>query len=102
MFTSWHNTGFQIILPNHITVSVQFGPGNYCDNRDTETTWNNPSGIYKCANAEVAIIDSLNGYWLTNQCWKEVFNEELTDDVVGFITSEQLIPILNWASTYSH
>ena len=37
MFTSWRNTGFKITLPNHITVSVQFGPGNYPTTISTPT-----------------------------------------------------------------
>lgn len=99
MLASYRNSGFQISFPNNITVSVQFGPGNYCDNHNTESIWNNPSGIYKCINAEVAIIDSSNGNWLTKQCWQEVFNEEIYDDVVGYVTSEQIAKVIAWAST---
>lgn len=46
MFNITANKGFQITFANGNTVSVQFGEGNYCDNRNlfNETK--------PCANAE--------------------------------------------------
>ena len=32
MFSISGNRGFQMTFENGYTVSVQFGPGNYCDN----------------------------------------------------------------------
>lgn len=34
MFKITQKKGFHMTFPNGWTVSVQFGPGNYCDNRD--------------------------------------------------------------------
>ena len=34
MFRITGNKGFHIVFKNGWTVSVQFGPGNYCDNYD--------------------------------------------------------------------
>ena len=34
MFKSNHNHGFSMTFENGITISVQFGEGNYCDRRD--------------------------------------------------------------------
>lgn len=61
MFRITDGKGFHITFPNRWTVSVQFGVGNYCDNK------NNEAALYKdyraeclrvaadgCQNAEVA------------------------------------------------
>lgn len=46
------HAGFQLTFANGLTISVQFGRGNYCNNRQCQP---NPS---KCSNAEVAIWDA--------------------------------------------
>lgn len=98
-FNITNNRGFAITF-NTMTVSVQFGSPNYCDNYD-----NKPWPAYvenfsqlNCENAEVALWDS-KGEWVTRQCWKEVFNKELNDDVVGYVTANELIRVLAWAAT---
>jgi hypothetical protein len=61
-FASTENKGFQITFANGWTISVQYGYGNYCSNR------NHPSGyrfamgqpIVTCPDAEIAIWDNNN------------------------------------------
>lgn len=48
MFKITDSKGFQMTFANGITVSVQFGEGNYCENRNKE----NVSDI-SCENAEI-------------------------------------------------
>ena len=43
-------SGFQMIFANGNTISVQFGCGNYCDNRKQSKM--------RCLNAEIAIWNS--------------------------------------------
>ena len=72
--------GFQMTFANGYTVSVQFGAGNYCDNR-------NDFGCseVECAsnNAEVAIWD-VNGEWV---CFG-------ADEVVGWQTADLVAKLL--------
>jgi len=89
---SW--AGFWITFRNGVTVSVQFGYGNYCKNRDNEKVkgWllDSPEcGEVSSEDAEVAVI------------YKERFITRMyknEGDVLGWQTPEDVLNILNWAS----
>ncbi len=55
MFSITRGTGFHMKLGNGWTVSVQFGPGNYCDHHMAAFT-ETPQQPHKSARAEVAAI----------------------------------------------
>jgi hypothetical protein len=73
MFAVTNNKGFHIKFANGNTISVQFGEGNYCDNRHL----NEPK---QCANAEV---------WAWDENGKPLFDEPLgwqtPDEVAALI-----------------
>jgi hypothetical protein len=51
------NSGFHIEFDNGLTISVQFGHGAYCDNRNSSV--DDVTGDYDfCRNAEIAVFDS--------------------------------------------
>lgn len=58
-FKSTHNRGFQMTFANGWTISVQWGQGNYCDNRNLD---GNPFGMqpngFDSTTAEIAIWDN--------------------------------------------
>jgi len=87
MFKITEAKGFQITFPNGNTVSVQWGAGNYCDNREpsvyhrVRTKENRES-----ATAEVAAWNDSGWYKLDD-----------SDDVIGWQTPEQVMAILNKA-----
>ena len=58
MFNSTSNKGFQITFENGITISVQFGYGNYCDNYRKHDCVK--AGFCSSNDAEIAIWDSAN------------------------------------------
>ena len=80
MFTICGNKGFHIKFENGATLSVQFGPGNYCNQRSAD--YNAPSGSiqWQCENAEVAI-------WDKDDKWHRFTNG---DYVIGFQTAEDV------------
>lgn len=94
--------GFQITFDNGVTVSVQFGIGNYCENRDTKIKdysfieKNRMLGEIGSENAEVAIWDK-EGNWISREC--PYMDKD--DNVAGWISPEELLKILEWASNYS-
>jgi len=45
-FLSCENKGFQITFDNGMTMSVQWGVGNYCSRRSLDTTSFNPELSY--------------------------------------------------------
>jgi hypothetical protein len=61
MLASTENKGFQLTFKNGYTISVQFGRGNYCSNRNN---LDKPEEqiVYKSVNAEVAAWDSLGAF----------------------------------------
>lgn len=69
MLKSTENKGFQLTFTNGYTISVQFGRGNYCMNRNTEKR-PMTEDTFDCRDAEVAvwdakgaIIELQNGYY---------------------------------------
>tara|TARA_R110000772_G_scaffold99174_1_gene198820 strand:- start:89607 stop:89888 length:282 start_codon:yes stop_codon:yes gene_type:complete len=86
MFTACENKGFQMTFPNGWTVSVQWGPFNYCENKSYECAWNEPSkrDTWKCPNAEIAA-------WDKNKVWYEFEN----DTVKGSVTPAEVLEFMN-------
>ena len=56
--SSYVNAGFSLTFANGLTISVQFGRGNYCDNQKTYQP--NPD---ECSNAEVAIWNDMDEFY---------------------------------------
>ena len=83
MFNITNGKGFQITFANGYTVSVQFGHGNYCDNRYGK----DGAGS---ANAEVAAFKTYGGEWV-----------KLSDhdDVIGYQTPDQVLAIMAMIAT---
>lgn len=99
MFAITNGTGFHITFPSGITLSTQFGGGNYCINYDLEIGIEKKKSKVQSKNAEIAIWDE-EGKWLTNQAYKELFNEEIGDDVKGNVEIEEWLKILDWCQGY--
>lgn len=88
--------GFHITFANGVTVSVQFGGGNYCANYHAQI-WPPPKEDTESPDAEVAVFGSggvRSGNWLT-KLWKDE-----GDDVVGYQTPDDVLSLLNWAVNY--
>lgn len=73
MFRATQNKGFQMTFENNLTISVQFGKGNYCNNRNKETNgiyvfhlddYTFPEQINECLDAEICIWDA-GGYYFS-------------------------------------
>jgi len=78
--------GFQITFENGWTVSVQFGYGNYCDNRDQRPVGGNGyrADAPKSRDAEIAAWDA-NGVW-----------HKFTDDEVeGYQKPGEVLEFMN-------
>ena len=64
MFESCSNKGFRMTFANGYALSVQWGPMNYCTNRDINTNWDiamsAKDGLWESDTAEVAVFDPDN------------------------------------------
>ena len=56
MFRTTNGKGFQITFENGVTISVQWGPGNYCDNYN-ENFKPREQPVVRSRTAEIAIWD---------------------------------------------
>lgn len=92
------NQGFKITFDNGVTVSVQFGRANYCDNNrvvvaDTDIFHGN-----RCDNAEIAIW-TRDYKWITNEFAGMDYCEGAYD-VEGYCKPERVAAAIVWAKTY--
>ena len=87
MFRITDGKGFQMTFENGWTVSVQFGYGNYCANRDNKsatTLFGIYDGPVESLTAEIAAWDK-NGEW---------FKFEDGQDVRGYTTPDQVADLI--------
>ena len=93
MFTSTFNRGFQMTFNNGLTISVQFGTGNYCERRNMTTSYrgdmDGATPIIKSGTAEIAI-------WNTEQVWFNFGSDTVkgwcdTDEVAHWISLTQTV-----------
>jgi hypothetical protein len=86
-FLSCQNKGFQLTFENGWTVSVQWGPGNYCDRQSYGATFDAPlkgeTGLWDSNSAEVAAWNS-EGEWLPFE-YDTVKGWLSTDEVAAFV-----------------
>lgn len=91
MFKITDGKGFQITFANGVTVSVQFGLGNYCSNRNDEHL---KYGSISCENAEIAVWDK-NGVDILSEYLK--LNGESQRNELGWVDANKVSVIMNWA-----
>ena len=87
MFRINDNKGFSITFDNGYTVSVQFGSGNYSSNYNLNMLENMGKPM-TAGLAETALLDP-NGDFVA---YKD-------DDVQGYQTPQDVLELLNYAST---
>ena len=103
--------GFHLDLPNGVTVSVQFGPGNYADDEARRKPYNAPqlaaanfdhwgSNLAECA----AYRTGSNLSWVAVPGFtgpvglEKVAPDPFYDDVCGYMTVQEVLDFINLAS----
>lgn len=93
MFRITDGKGFHIKFANGFTVSVQFGPGNYCDNHDkwpSFDTQDKDFGRHSSSTAECAVWGE-DGEMIQYGDWDNTFG--------GYMTPAQVLELMNWAAS---
>jgi hypothetical protein len=87
--------GFHITFKNGVTVSVQFGGGNYCDYYDDEISREafKKQGSEGSYEAEIAIFNK--GGFITQE-----FEGKDNGGVMGWVDVDKVLEALNWANKY--
>lgn len=95
-FNSTMRKGFNMTFENGLTISVQWGAGNYCENHD--------KGDFTCRtdahsdNAEIAVL--YNGKFLNIEPF--VPNHCYHDDVVcGWLSPEEVLYAMNKVQAFN-
>ena len=103
------NKGFHLDLPNGVTVSVQFGPGNYCDPDVSNAAFDAPkkaidgddywgSNTAECA----AYVAGSNLSWVAVPGFTGPIGDDdsdtFYDDVCGYMTVQDVLDFINLAS----
>jgi len=95
MFKTCNNKGFHIKFPNGITLSTQFGPGNYGDNYDDPFIM--PDGkekrSYQYFESEVAAWDE-KGKWITDEY------RPGSGGVIGYLDIGEWLKFFDWCRNY--
>ncbi len=86
--------GFAVTFANGVTVSVQFGAGNYCAAQGGLIGGERQKDLHASQDAEVAIFRERQDGWLTREF------EDRGDDVLGWCDAETILRALNWAAAY--
>lgn len=91
MFINTQGKGFQMTFANGNTISVQWGYGNYCENRDGEMTYEKKGKDIntKSIDAEVATWDK-DGSWNLR-----TFVPDASDDVKGYMSTDEVLALMN-------
>jgi hypothetical protein len=96
-FEITRGSGFVITFEHGMTISVQFGSGNYCSRKDSPTYVANIILGHSSPNAEIAIYhpDTPSREWLTRK-----FDRTLNDDVKGWCDAEEVARAIAWTARY--
>lgn len=97
-FVSTMRKGFQMTFENGLTVSVQWGAGNYCDNRFPDDMDFSCSKDARSDTAEVAVMRNFKFLNANNFLPEE--DADWMDDVVGWLTPEQVVGLLERVKNY--
>ena len=92
MFTITRGKGFRVEFSNGWKISVQFGHGNYCENRDV---WSVGTGMtfakdVSSKDAEIAVIDPDGNF-----CPTALLDN---DDVEGWCSPARVLQVMNWVA----
>lgn len=84
--------GFGITFANGWAISVQFGPGNYCENYDDDYRRKEESGRRGSDDAEIAIIDPNGGFFKHPEYTS-------SDSVCGRLSADDVSEFIAWTAS---
>lgn len=98
MFKITDGKGFHLTFANGITLSVQFGRANYCENCGISSEKERKM-YFSSKDVEIAIWNG-EGKYLTRIANKDIYGEELHDDVKGWLSVTDIVKFVNWCENY--
>ena len=87
-FLATRNKGFRMTFENGFEISVQWGPGNYCERKDEDFDKPQEERFWESRTAEIAIFDSKDNSMIT-------LGE---DNVDGWLTPDKVAKVITMVS----
>lgn len=97
MFKITENKGFHMTFENGVTISVQFGFGNYCENK---LDYKIMDYLINCIPKNVESVDAEIMIWDGND--KVITDKIFDDDVQGYLSPNDVLKAMVWASEYKY
>ena len=86
-FISTRNKGFRMHFSNGFEISVQWGPGNYCEKRDAKFEGPEKSSFWESCSAEIAVFNTNEAKMLAE---KGMISLNGKDVVSGWLSADQV------------
>lgn len=97
MFRICQGKGFQLTFPNGCTISIQFGPGNYCEHYNSIVNYNIPrkSNTWESKDAEIAAWRTKDGKDEWFDFNNHVFFTDGNTDVGAYLNPTEVLAAIN-------
>ena len=87
-FLATRNKGFRMTFENGFEISVQWGPGNYCERKDEDFNKPQEERFWESRTAEIAIFNSKDNSMITLG----------KDNVDGWLTPDKVAKVITMVS----
>ena len=87
-FLATRNKGFRMTFENGFEISVQWGPGNYCERKDEDFDKPQEERFWESRTAEIAIFDSKDDSMIALG----------KDNVDGWLTPDKVAKVITMVS----
>ena len=87
-FLATRNKGFRMTFENGFEISVQWGPGNYCERKDEDFDKPQEERFWESRTAEIAIFNSKDNSMITLG----------KDNVDGWLTPDKVAKVITMVS----
>ena len=86
-FTITRHKGFRLVFDNGFAISVQWGPGNYCERRHAKFEDQEKSRVWESCSAEIAVFNTNEAKMLAE---KGMISLNGKDVVSGWLSADQV------------
>ena len=90
-FLATRNKGFRMTFENGFAISVQWGPGNYCEKKDEDFDKPMDERFWESCSAEIAVIDTNNNMQENSSVGMISLGR---DTVEGWVSADQVAKVI--------
>ena len=98
-FIATRNKGFRMGFDNGFEISVQWGPGNYCERKDEDFNKPQEERFWESCNAEIAVIDTNNRMQENSTAGMILLGRDTVEGWVSAVQVAKVIAIVQSSKT---